>query len=215
LHHISSKWEYSNTSFHLEDSMSLLNNKSPCSKKKVQDVTWKVPLYMLSIWLSCRFSTWRCFREWNEFSGMERILLLLRSKCCILVSGCRASTGMLVTEEAKPWDNLSITNDCPICEIKNQANVYKLDFWFCDNKCILKNFETTVGQWSASVFPNRCIGMFISPSIMLSLHCHFLLLGSGTLWTRYEFKICHYLHHSKICRWSFKAPVHFASNSAS
>ena len=117
LHHISSKWKYSNTTFHLKLSMSLLNNKSLCSKKKVQDVTWKVPLYMLSIWLSCRFSTWRCFRGWNELSGMERILLLLRSKCCILVSGCRASNGMLVTEEAKPWDNLSITNDCPICEI--------------------------------------------------------------------------------------------------
>jgi hypothetical protein len=120
LHHIFSKWKYSDTSFHLEVSMSLLNNKPPppppFQKTSVQDVTWKVLLYMLSIWLSCRFSTWRCFRGWNEFSGMERILLLLRSKCCKLVSGCRASTGMLVTEEAKPWDTLSITNDCPICE---------------------------------------------------------------------------------------------------
>jgi hypothetical protein len=170
---------------------------------------------MLSIWLSCRFSTWRCFRGWNEFSGMERILLLLRSKCCILVSGCRASTGMLVKEEAKPWDTLSVTNDCPICEIKNQANMYKLDFWFCDNKCMLTNLQTTVGQWSVSLFPHGCIGIFISPSIIVSLNCHILLSGSRTLWTRDEVKICLYLHHSKICWWGFKAPIHCASNSAS
>jgi len=60
---------------------------------------------------------------------------------------------------------------------------------------MLNKLETTVGQWSVSVFPHGCISIFISPSIIMSLHCHILLLGSRTLRPRDEVKICHYLHH--------------------
>lgn len=76
-------------------------------------LTWKVPFGILSISLSWNSMRLILFRKWNDVAGKERILLLLKSRCCRFVSDLNDLFGISEVVEDKPWDILSVKREWP------------------------------------------------------------------------------------------------------
>lgn len=55
------------------------------------------------------------FRKWNDVAGKERILLLLKSRCCRFVSDLNGRFGISEIEEDRPWDILNVNKEWPTC----------------------------------------------------------------------------------------------------
>lgn len=79
--------------------------------------TWKVPLRMLSIWLSCSSMRFILFKKWNELSGMDLILLLLKSRYCRLVRDLNDLCGISDMDFDSPWDIFKVNSEWPTFEV--------------------------------------------------------------------------------------------------
>lgn len=77
----------------------------------VNQFTWKVPLGILSISLSCNSMRLILFRKWNDVAGKERILLLLKSRCCRFVNDFNGRLGISEIDEDRLWDILNVNKE--------------------------------------------------------------------------------------------------------
>lgn len=68
---------------------------------------------MLSISLSCSSIRLILLRKWNDVSGRDLILLLLKSRCCKFVKNLKGLMGISETEDDRPWDILRVRSEWP------------------------------------------------------------------------------------------------------
>lgn len=61
------------------------------------------------------------FRKWNDVAGKERILLLLKSRCCRFVSDLNGRLGISEIVEDRPWDILNVNKEWPTY-VRNSKN---------------------------------------------------------------------------------------------
>lgn len=82
-------------------------------------LTWKVPFGIFSISLSWNSIRLILFKKWKDVADKERILLLLKSRCCRFVSDLNGRFGISEIKEDRPWDILNVNKEWPTCVQKN------------------------------------------------------------------------------------------------
>jgi len=78
-----------------------------------KQLTWKVPFGILSISLSWSSIRLILFKKWKDVAGKDRILLLLKSRCCKFVNDLNGRFGISEIVEERPWDILNVNREWP------------------------------------------------------------------------------------------------------